>query len=240
MDFETQKAYYLSFCEAVSGMLGLSLPTKLKTAIARRLRKNEFSTDWTSHNFPIWEVCFDKFRNKIFDILEVGSWEGRSAIFFLEFFRKSRITCIDTFTGTTTSPMFQTYREEAAHCERRFDFNLAPYGDRARKIKNKSAVGLNILAKAHETFDLIYIDGDHSREAVLADSSAVWPLLRPGGLLVWDDYAWQREYPRKLRPEDAIDYFLSLHAGQYTELHRGYQIIIQRGAAEGRTRIGED
>jgi predicted O-methyltransferase YrrM len=36
-------------------------------------------------------------------------------------------------------------------------------------------------------FDLIFVDGDHSHEAALADFQNVWPLLRVGGLLVMDD-----------------------------------------------------
>lgn len=38
-----------------------------------------------------------------------------------------------------------------------------------------------------EQFDLIFVDGDHSHEAALADFHNVWPLLRVGGLLVMDD-----------------------------------------------------
>ena len=34
-------------------------------------------------------------------VIEIGSWEGRSALFFLNFFPRSRITCIDTFAGSS-------------------------------------------------------------------------------------------------------------------------------------------
>ena len=36
--------------------------------------------------------------------------------------------------------------------------------------------------------DFLYIDGDHSYEAVKADLNAWWPHLRPGALLCGDDY----------------------------------------------------
>jgi hypothetical protein len=42
-------------------------------------------------------------------------------------------------------------------------------------------------------FDWIYIDGDHSTEAVKADLENYWPKLRPGGVLVADDYLWKDE-----------------------------------------------
>ena len=58
---------------------------------------------------------------------------------------------------------------------------------------NVSFVGINVLptteldADEWRRFDLAFIDGDHSEEAVLADLRAVIPLLRPGGLIVLHD-----------------------------------------------------
>ena len=37
--------------------------------------------------------------------------------------------------------------------------------------------------------DLVFIDGDHSFEAVRDDLDAWWPTLRPGGTLAGHDYA---------------------------------------------------
>ncbi len=39
-------------------------------------------------------------------------------------------------------------------------------------------------------FDFIYVDGDHSYEAVLSDLNNYYPKLRDGGLLAGDDYFW--------------------------------------------------
>jgi hypothetical protein len=44
-------------------------------------------------------------------------------------------------------------------------------------------------------FDFVYLDGDHSREAVETDIAAWWPLVRPGGILAGHDYVpdgWHR------------------------------------------------
>ncbi len=40
------------------------------------------------------------------------------------------------------------------------------------------------------TIDLLHIDGDHSRAAVEADVAAWLPLMRPGGIVVFDDISW--------------------------------------------------
>jgi predicted O-methyltransferase YrrM len=39
-----------------------------------------------------------------------------------------------------------------------------------------------------EPCDAVFIDGDHSLEAVLHDSMLARALLRPGGVIVWHDY----------------------------------------------------
>lgn len=41
-------------------------------------------------------------------------------------------------------------------------------------------------------FDLAYIDGSHLRLDVLSDAVMCWALLREGGLMVLDDYEWDR------------------------------------------------
>jgi predicted O-methyltransferase YrrM len=38
-------------------------------------------------------------------------------------------------------------------------------------------------------FDWIYVDADHSYEAVVADIAAALPRVKPGGMLVFNDFA---------------------------------------------------
>lgn len=45
-----------------------------------------------------------------------------------------------------------------------------------------------------ETFDWIYIDGLHDYHGVLRDFEAAWPLLKPGGVMVFDDYKEEVDY----------------------------------------------
>lgn len=46
-----------------------------------------------------------------------------------------------------------------------------------------------LQANPDRRFDLITVDGDHSREGALADLRTVIPSLAPGGILVFDDIA---------------------------------------------------
>jgi predicted O-methyltransferase YrrM len=52
------------------------------------------------------------------------------------------------------------------------------------------------LLQEHE-FDLIFIDGQHTKDGLFNDIKTFWPFLKPGGLLVCDDFHEPVEYARK-------------------------------------------
>jgi hypothetical protein len=192
-------------------------------------RGKEFTSDWTSGNFSLWRRVLSPLRDQSLRILEIGSWEGRSAIFFLNFFERSTMTCIDTFAGTTEEK--EVYDSLAAilpGVEDRFDRNLAAFGHRVEKIKSRSHPALEALKAERKRFDLAYIDGGHRRDEVTADSVGVWELLSPGSIIIWDDYRWGRDLPPEERPQPAIDAFLQAHEGSYRLLAKGYQVMIER------------
>jgi predicted O-methyltransferase YrrM len=189
-------------------------------------RNKSFTADWSSSHFAIWASHLDKLRDRDVSVLEIGSWEGRSAIFFLEFLPRCRITCIDTFTG---GPEYAQLSDAVvSSIEARFDSNLAPYGARVRKIKSRSLPALDQLAQENKTFDLIYIDGSHARDDVLVDSVLAWRLLAPNGLCIWDDYIWGATLPSAQRPQHAIDTFLELHSNELEVRHSAAQIIVEK------------
>ena len=162
-----------------------------------------------------WSRVLLPFRDREVAILEIGSAKGRSAAAFLELLPRARITCIDIFTN-------------AAH-EQHFDTTMAPFGSRVEKIKSRSFPALDALAVQNRAFEVIYIDGSHARDDALMDSLLAWPLLKPDGIIIWDDYVWEMgRLPAEERPKDGVDLFLGLHADQLTILERGYQVIAQR------------
>jgi cephalosporin hydroxylase len=75
-------------------------------------------------------------------------------------------------------------------------------------------------------FDWIYLDGDHSYEAVLADLSAWFPKVKIGGKIVCDDYIWVDENGTR-SVQAAVDTFLEAHPGHVGQLVFG-QFLIRR------------
>ena len=150
-------------------------------------------------------------------LLEIGSFEGRSATWFLKHVltdESSRIVCVDVFWRPGL--------------EARFDHNirLADRHGQVRKLKGNSADVLATLEPA--SFDAIYVDGGHEAATVLLDALLAWRLLKPGGTLIFDDYLWEPERPLSGRPQLAIDVFRETLAEELEHLHAGYQVIVRK------------
>jgi predicted O-methyltransferase YrrM len=188
------------------------------------------TTDWTSGHLSIWADLFAARRNEPLAVLEIGSWEGRSAIFFLRYFHNSRITCIDTFAGSAEHLETPAWTIELPHIEARFDSNLAEFGDRVEKLKDTSRSALARLGADNRRFDLIFIDGSHHSADVQSDAVLSWPLLRERGIVIFDDYEWDLRAADIERPKLGVDTFLQSKRAEYRELHRGYQLIVEKTA----------
>ncbi len=126
-------------------------------------------------------------------ILEIGSFEGRSACWFSDHWldhRESRLFCVDTFKGgdehrpllsLTSLDLFGKFQANIAYSK---------HPDKVFVFPGSSAMELPRLRTNNvEKFNLIYIDGSHHSEDVLCDGINAWHLLRDGGALVFDDYA---------------------------------------------------
>ncbi len=137
-------------------------------------------------------------------ILEIGSWQGGSAMTFATLFPDAHITCIDTWQGSDALDM-------SNDPEQLFDFNTAAFTKRLRKIKSDSLLALPTLIKTREEFDLIYVDGSHYDENVIIDSILSWRLLKTNGVMIWDDYLWKYSPYGNNVAKPAIDWFLLRH-----------------------------
>lgn len=203
------------------------MSVELKDDFSRWFIGKDLTSDWTSGNFDKWAEILSPLRDAKINILEIGSWEGRSAIFWLEFFPHSQLTCIDNFEGSPTCPTIIEAREQIPNIENRFDANMKIYGPRVTKIRSRSASALDALAYKEASFDLIYIDAEHRRDDVLIDSLLAVKMIRENGIVIWDDYDWRPEFSDENRPKQAIDVFLQLHR-EFEIIHTGYQLIARK------------
>ena len=102
---------------------------------------------------------------------------------------------------------------------------------RVRKLKAPSYVALaQLIVEGSNSFNVIYIDGCHEPAAVLCDACQAWTLLTPGGIMIFDDYAWHlvAQRPDHACPKPAIDSFLRIYSPQLIVLELQYQCIVQK------------
>jgi predicted O-methyltransferase YrrM len=141
----------------------------------------------------------------------------------------AELVCIDTWEGSE-----EHKAGEADGAEARFDYNLTlaksttlnPYIE-LTKLKGKSFDCLRAMP-LDKQFDFVYIDGSHVAKDVLTDACLVWPMVKAGGFLVFDDYAWGSSRDILHRPKMAIDAFVNLFAEELSVIHVGYQLVVRK------------
>jgi predicted O-methyltransferase YrrM len=180
----------------------------------------DFTTDWVSKKMGNWLPVLAHLRDRQADVLEVGTYEGRSAIAFLSFLPQAKVTCIDTFQIRNNPGL-----------EERFDRNVAEFGERVVKIKDRAANALDKLRREGASYDAIYLDAGKGRDWVFALSALAWPLLRVDGVLIWDDLAWGKDRPGAERPAEGIRLFRMAFAKCLDVLYEGEQLITRKIAA---------
>ena len=96
---------------------------------------------------------------------------------------------------------------------------------------------LHRLAADNRRFDLIYIDADHRFDTVLLDTILSWPLLKPGGFLVWDDYIWSHPaVETRFNPKPAIDAWLKTRMPAVEVVFAGTQVCVRKTADDPEVR----
>jgi predicted O-methyltransferase YrrM len=193
---------------------------------ARWYEGGHFSFDWTSWHFPNWIELLKKYRTRKARVLEIGSWEGRSATFFLNYLPRCSVVCIDTFKGGLEHRESRGSSRFLRNVETRFDANIEQFGGRVEKIKARSADALAKLGVERRQFDLAYIDGSHLAADVYSDAVLTWPLIVRGGLMIFDDYLWDGSPSPLEMPKRGIDAFLRAVAGNYRTALKEYQVAI--------------
>ena len=157
----------------------------------------EFTNDWFAINSPVWRNMVADMKPRRF--LEVGAFEGQSAVFMAEGSAAAggfEITCIDTWAGG-----IEQNPAAMSEVEARFDRNMArvqaKHAFKLRKIKSDSSLALaQLLAEgAADSFDVVYIDASHQAPDVLADAVLAFKLTRIGGVMIFDDYLWRMAGP---------------------------------------------
>src|ERR1700748_1325482 len=123
-------------------------------------------------------------------ILEIGSWQGRSARAMADN-TEGFVFCVDTWADNAygSAPAEMTCYPEwlwnefnKNHADTIASLKVVPH--RGNSAEMSAVASLNKL-----TFDVIFIDAGHNYEDVVLDIRSWSPMLRQGGVLCGHDYA---------------------------------------------------
>jgi predicted O-methyltransferase YrrM len=191
----------------------LSSPPKLDTKFQRAPERFNFTTDWFCGN----EKHFSKYLAHLEDtpcrLLEIGCYEGRATVWLLENIAThpdATITCIDPYPQASFWKNILAARSP-------------------EKVRLEIELSRNLLRSLPtNTFDFVYVDGDHGTVNVLEDAVLSFILLKRNGIMAFDDFKWKdRAFPGAT-PKLAINAFLSVYRRKITVLMKGYQVWIRK------------
>lgn len=140
----------------------------------------------------------------------------------------SVIDVVDTFGGSLNEGgMHWDDAYEFDELYNKFTHNIQKHKHKVNIHKGESSRVLRELSLQKQNhYDFVYIDGSHTAYAVLEDAILMHPMLKSGGIVVFDDYLWKDRdnlHPTN-SPELAINCFYTAFELQYDIVFQGYQV----------------
>ena len=196
----------------------------------------KFTEDWFSADDLVQFLPLK--TQKEIHFLEIGSFEGKSTVWFLENIllnEKSTITCIDPWTTySQNNNSFDSYNKVDSEWNFTDNKNTFLHNIYLSGFKNKVIIeqgfSNEILPKFildKKKYDIIFIDGNHTSPFVITDGIMSWYLLKEGGLMIFDDYLWS-DSNSTLSPKLAVDSFINCFRDYIEVIWSEYRLVIKK------------
>ena len=184
-------------------------------------KKYEFTADWFDHNIKNWKVNLNKFVGQPVNFLEIGSYEGRSALWCLE----NILTHDDSRLVMMDKGFF---REDGVNTNDVLERNVEQYKDKTLLMRTDSKILDQDLLKWNVEFDFVYVDGSHCADGTYRDCKNALALLKENGILCIDDYEWSDISYDGTVPKTGIDKFLNDFSNEIEVIEKDYQVWIRK------------
>ena len=123
-----------------------------------------------------------KFKN-FSKILEIGTFDGRSAIILADLFKDAAITTIDLPSDSDNYK--DIYLRDSSN--QRFIKKRNSLLSKCERINFKEMNSINLTKFDNKSFDFIWIDGAHGYPVVAIDIINASRLIKDGGIIMLDD-----------------------------------------------------
>lgn len=171
-----------------------------------------FSNEWFARDVAAnWETTLPGLVQPGGVYLEIGVCEGASMLWVLDRLKPAKAYGVDPYRAPKPrmQPAYDVYRGNAAN-------NL---------VGPVTAGVVRLIYEASEDFlrrdsmplgsvDFLYVDGDHRASATLTDAVLGWRFVKPGGLVIFDDYN-RRWHMGKPWTKEGVDAFLTAFEQRY-------------------------
>lgn len=118
--------------------------------------------------------------------LEIGVFKGQNPKFVLNSFDIDKIHLIDPYIPLDYLPQYFGTKEMVNTSKEESESLLIKHKDKCVWYQDFSE---NVVHKFdEESIDIIYIDGNHSYDAILRDLENYYDKIKKGGLIIGDDY----------------------------------------------------
>lgn len=178
-----------------------------------------------SPSFPNWFANVAGFfeilpKDTPLRALQIGTYTGDATEWLLNNRTIERLYDVDTWEGS----------QEQAHDELDFSEVEKYYDQRFSdsRITKFKMTSDEFFVQNKDTFNFIYVDGDHTALQVGIDGLNAFRALEKDGIIAFDDYGWHHQGSAFLEPQRGIDAILSICQGEYRVLQHGYQVWIQK------------
>jgi hypothetical protein len=162
---------------------------------------------WFLNNVADWAHYLEPYMQKIEHGLEIGCMEGMSAIWTAEH--------LLTSTGRLLVNDI-VFREN-------FLANIDRAGVKGRLDLREGSSEQVLPTLPANDFDFAYVDGDHTPGAVFRDAVNALVLVKPGSIVILDDYGKQNE-----KTAIGLDLFLRLFQRNIEVIDKRYQLVLRR------------
>ncbi len=187
-----------------------------------------FTTHWEDSR-DYWQEMFDELGwagRPNLRFLEIGCFEGQASLWMLE------NVLTDPTSSLTVIDPFEIERDDTPQFHR-FARNLGRLMERvAVSVGRSQDVLISDVRPQMGPYDFIYVDGSHTSADVLADAVLAWPLLKPAGLMVFDDYQWDDVVEDWKKPQIAVDAFVRCYQAHIASAKRRGkdQFVVVKGS----------
>lgn len=151
------------------------------------------------HAIELARILRDQFIDGEFKGVEVGAAQGLTSAHLLREFPGLRMTLIDCWCSFDRAGSYYRSGDRNSRLsedDQRHHFSQAKAATASagNRCQLSRAWSVEAARQAQtESLDFVFIDAEHTQEAVAEDLKCWWPAIKPGGIVVGKDYGHRRD-----------------------------------------------